>query len=311
MALLSATPSVSRKSNMTIKVKLFKALILLFMLVLILSCDSEIPSPSLKVMTFNIRLNLASDGANAWPNRREMTTSMIRFYAPDIFGVQEALLDQVTDLEKRLLDYSWIGVGRDDGREAGEFMAIYFLKDRFELLDQATFWLSETPEIPSLGWDAGWIRVVTWGHFTDLHTGKTFYHFNTHLDSQGEQARQAGARLLLSKMKSITASEPVVLTGDFNADPTSKAYEIVTQGVNGGGFKLIDSQKISQHPHHGPKRTFNGFDLNSLKTEVGPIDYIFVQNRIDVLKHATLSDTFHGFFPSDHMPVYAELSLAK
>lgn len=262
-------------------------------------------------MTFNIRLNLPSDGVNAWPNRKEMATSMIHFYAPDIFGVQEALMGQVKDFEQRLPGYAWIGVGRDDGQQQGEFMAIYYRKDRFELLDQATFWLSETPNKPGKGWDAAWVRVVTWGHFKDLNTGKTFYHFNTHLDNKGEQARQEGAKLLLSKIQAIAGGTPVIVTGDFNADPDSRPYQILTQGVNDMGFKLMDAKLSSRTPHHGPRRTFNGFDLESLKTEAGPIDYIFVQNKIEVLKHATLSDTFDGFFPSDHMPVLAVLNIGK
>jgi len=291
--------------------KFFKTLLLIIILVLFSSCDTEVSSSSLKVMTFNIRLNLVSDGENAWPHRREMTTSMIRFYAPDIFGVQEAFFDQVTDLEDYLPEYGWIGVGRDDGQEAGEFMAIYYLKERFLLLEQATFWLSGTPDKPGKGWDAAYIRIVTWAHFKDQQTGKRFFHFNTHLDNQGEIARRESARLLLAKIQAIAAGEPVILTGDLNADPKSRPYQILTEGNAGEGFFMMDSKQVSQLPHHSPNRTFSGFDLETLKTEAGPIDYIFVQNRINVLKHATLSDTFDGYFPSDHMPVYAELSLAK
>ena len=290
--------------------KLTHLLLATMLTLLVFSCGSETNQPSsIDVMTFNIRLNLVSDGINAWPNRKEMATSMIKFYAPHIFGVQEALSEQVKDLEDRLPEYAWIGVGRDDGMEGGEFMAIYYLKDRFELLDQATFWLSETPDKPGKGWDAAWIRVVTWGHYKDLYTGKTFYHFNTHLDNRGEQARQEGSKLLLEKIQVIAGLEPIIVTGDFNAGPDSRPYEILTSGADDKGFKLSDSKVISQSPHHGSKRTFNGFDLESLKTETGPIDYIFVQNRIEVLKHATLSDTFDGHFPSDHMPVLAEIEI--
>ncbi len=280
----------------------------IFLSLFLFQCSStDTQTAVITCMTFNIRLNLPSDGANAWPHRKEMATSMLHFYAPDIFGVQEALLDQINDLEESLPEYGWIGVGRDDGQAAGEFMAIYYLKERFKLLEQATFWLSETPDQPGKGWDAAWIRVVTWGHFKDQITGKTFYHFNTHLDNRGEQARREGASLLLSKIQSIAGIEPVILTGDFNADPSSKPYEIICKGIKGEGLALMDSKSISQLPHHGPNRTFNGFDLESLNSESGPIDYIFVKNQIKVLKHATLSDTFDGFFPSDHMPVYVEL----
>ncbi len=278
--------------------------------IFIVQCSRfEKQAPTMTTMTFNIRLNLESDGDNAWPNRKEIATSMITFYTPDIFGVQEALMGQVMDLEERLPEYNWIGVGRDDGKTQGEFMAIFYLKNRFELLDQSTFWLSETPDKPGKGWDAAWVRVVTWGHFKDLNTGKTFYHFNTHLDNRGEQARQEGARLLLREIHRIANNAPVIVTGDFNADPDSRPYEILTKGDAKNEFKLIDAKTISQHPHHGSRRTFNGFDLETLKTEAGPIDYIFVQNQVGVLKHGTLSDTFNGYFPSDHMPVIALLSL--
>ena len=289
--------------------KLLRVVTLSVVLLLIMSCGTDSPTSVLKVMTFNIRLNLPSDGVNAWPNRKDMATRMIQFYAPDIFGVQEALVGQVNDLEDRLPEYDWIGVGRDDGHEQGEFMAIYYLREKFELLDQATFWLSETPDKPGKGWDAAWIRVVTWGHFKEKATGQTFYHFNTHLDNRGEQARQEGAKLLLTKIQGIAGSEPVFVTGDFNADPESIPYQILTHGVDKSGFKLKDAKHISRLPHHGPDRTFNGFDLESLKTGAGPIDYIFVQNNIEVLKHATLAETIDGFFPSDHMPVLAEIEL--
>jgi len=288
---------------------IFKKVFIPTAILLLLACSKSTDSTTLKLMTFNIRLNLASDGVNTWTNRRELATSMIRFYEPEIFGVQEALVGQIHDLEEALPEYNWIGVGRDDGQEAGEFMAIYYLKDRFEVQDQATFWLSGTPEKPGLGWDAACMRVVTWVYFKDQKTGKRFYHFNTHLDHQGEIARQESARLLLSKIQAIVGGESVILTGDLNADPTSKPYGIITQGINGEGFKLMDSKQVSQNPHHGPNRTFNGFDLETLKTEAEPMDYIFVQNQIKVLKHATLSDTFDGFFPSDHMPVYVELNI--
>ncbi len=286
-----------------------KVVVLLIVLFLMLSCQTGATSASLTVMTFNIRLNLPSDSVNAWPQRKEIATSMIKFYQPHIFGVQEALYGQVKDLEERLPAYNWIGIGRDDGKQQGEFMAIYYLKDRFELLDESTFWLSETPDRPGLGWDAAWNRVVTWGHFKDLKTGSTFYHFNTHLDNRGERARQEGAKLLRSRIQSIAGNEVVIVTGDFNAVPSSKPYEIMTKDSGERSVKLNDAKQRSLLPHHGPARTSNGFDLETLKTEAAPIDYIFIGNGIDVLKHATLSDTFDGYFPSDHMPVLAELRI--
>ncbi len=269
------------------------------------NCSQKDPlDTSLSVMTFNIRINLASDGDNAWPNRKEMAASMIHFYEPDIFGVQEALEGQVSDLSERLPGYGWLGVGRDDGKKAGEFMAIFYLKNRFKVLAEDTFWLSENPQGPGLGWDAAYIRVVTWAQLKDLKTGETFFLFNTHFDNRGETARQESAKLLLSKIRAIAGNEAVIVTGDFNSHPDSEPYRILT-----GSNLLADAKTKSQMPHHGPGRTMNKFDLENLKTTEPPIDYIFVSKQIDIIKHATLSDTFDGYFPSDHMPVLVVLDL--
>jgi len=271
----------------------------------VVGCTSDLKPPQdLDVMSFNIRLNLKSDGENAWPNRKALAVSMIRFYDPDIFGVQEALKGQVNDLTSDLNEYDWLGVGRDDGHEAGEYMAIFYKPSRFKLLKHDTFWLSETPEIPGLGWDAAYIRVVTWAQFEDLNTGKLFYHFNTHFDNRGELARQESAKLLLTRIREIVGDIPFLVTGDFNCNPDSEPYDILTATE-----LLRDAKTISRTPHHGPSRTFNGFDLETLKTAEQPIDFIFVSESVEVLKHATLSDTIDGYFPSDHMPVIAEISI--
>jgi len=261
---------------------------------------------TLDIMSFNLRLNLASDGENAWPHRKDLVLSMIRFHEPDIFGVQEALKDQMDDLESGLPGYKWLGVGRDDGVEAGEYMAIFYDAKRFRLLRGDHFWLSETPEKPGRGWDAAYIRIVTWGHFQDRETGQHFYHFNTHFDNRGETARRESARLILERIRELAGDVPVVLTGDFNCDPESEPYRLLTaQGL------LHDTRLISQTPHHGPSRTFNHFDLESLKTPAPPIDHIFVSPGVEVLKHGTLSDSMDGRFPSDHLPVLAEIRIPK
>lgn len=285
--------------------KMIQLILIISLGFVILNCSSGEPSDTdLTVMTFNVRINLVSDGENAWPNRQEMAASMIRFYEPDIFGVQEALEGQVTDLSEVLPQYTWLGVGRDDGKQAGEYMAIFYLKYRFKLLQEDTFWLSEHPQQPGLGWDAAYIRVVTWAQFQDMQTGKTFFHFNTHFDNRGELARQESAKLLLSRIQSIAGSAPVIVTGDFNTYPDSEPYRILSES----GL-LTDARVKSRSPHHGPSMTFNGFDLESLKTAEQSIDYIFVSKQIEVLKHATLSDSFDGYFPSDHMPVLSVLEL--
>jgi len=259
---------------------------------------------SLRVMTFNVRLNVASDSSNAWPNRKDIAASMIRFHKADVIGLQEAFSEQVEDLANRLPEYGWFGIGRDDGKKAGEFMAVFYRTDRLQVLTDSTFWLSETPEKPGLGWDAACNRVVTLGKFKDKKSGKTFYLFNTHFDHKGEIARRESAKLLLKNVVKIGNNLPVIVTGDFNSTPVSEPYKILTMGVN--GFKLIDSKSVSQYPHHGPTGTWTGFK-SAYYPDAKPIDYIFIHNNVKVLLHGTLSDSFDGRFPTDHMPVLVEV----
>lgn len=269
-------------------------------------CRADDASASqLRIMTYNIRFNNPGDGDNAWPNRKDMAAGMIRFHGADIAGLQEALRGQVDDLAERLPEFAWFGVGRDDGLDAGEFMAIFYRKDRLDLLESDTFWLSETPEKPGIGWDAACNRVVTWGRFRDKKTGTEFYHLNTHFDHKGETARRKSAELLLSRIVQITGAYPVTVSGDFNADPDSEPVKIITHGVAGKPeTRLIDSKAVSLYPHHGPSGTWSAFTSPGAPGDK-PIDYIFLKNGVSVIMHGTLSDTFDGRFPTDHMPVLA------
>ena len=295
---------------------LFTSLILIVTLTFISSIDcgtlsknsvNRSADKSIRVMTFNIRCNTTDDGPNQWPYRKEYAASMIRFRKADIFGVQEALKDQMDDLTSMLPEYGWFGVGRDDGKEAGEFMSVFYLKNRFEVLEHNTFWLSETPEKVTKGWDAACFRVVTWGKFKDLQTGKVFYLFNTHFDHKGVVARRESAKLLLLRVQDIAGDAPVVVTGDFNSSPDTDPYYILTHGrTDNENLKLIDSKGISKYPHHGPNGTITRFESANLPDNK-TIDYVFVKNGVSVLYHGTLSDTFDGKFPSDHMPVLAEV----
>lgn len=291
------------------KMRIHRLLLILSLSTILLNCAQTPESnKSIRSMTFNIRLNVASDSLNAWPHRKQMAASMVQFYQADIVGVQEALIDQVHDLEARLPEYEWFGIGRDDGKEQGEFMAIFYLKDRFTILEDSTFWLSETPEVPGKGWDAACNRTVTWGKFLDKETNRTFYFFNTHFDHYGELARIESAKLILRNIRAIAGNADVVLTGDFNSTPDSDPYIALTSITKAANsVNLLDSKSITQDPHHGPNGTFNGFDLSTLNSRAREIDYIFVTKGIGVKKHATLADTFDGFFPSDHMPVFAEI----
>lgn len=278
---------------------------LLFALALLVSaCTTATPTrtdPSFRVMTFNIRLNIASDGENAWPARKNAVASMIRFHGADVVGVQEALPDQLRDLDALLPHFDRFGVGRAADLQ-GEHSAILYRRDRFELLAQGTFWLSETPEVAgSKGWDAAYERIATWGRLRDRRTRATFFLFNTHLDHVGAIARREGTRLLLQKVRAIVSdATPVIVVGDFNSLPDGEPHALVV----GSGFR--DAFSKTRCPHHGPTSTWNGF------REIEParrIDFIFVSEEIEVLQHAILSDTFDGRFPSDHLPVIAEMRL--
>jgi endonuclease/exonuclease/phosphatase family metal-dependent hydrolase len=260
----------------------------------------------IRVMTYNIRYagDEKMEGINSWNNRKELIASVIRFHKADIVGLQEALKIQLDDLKILFPEFDWVGVGRDDGAEAGEYSAILYNKERFEVLESATFWLSETPGKPSKGWDAALNRIVTWAKFRDKVTGKTFYHFNTHFDHQGEMARLESANLLNNKVAEIAAKNPAIITGDLNFSPDSKGYKILT-----GGMKnyLLDSQKISRYGHYGSNITFNDFGKSN--EEGNKIDYIFIKNNVEVIQHGVISETFDERFPSDHMPVLAEIRI--
>ena len=261
-------------------------------------------APPLRIMTFNIRLDLASDGPNAWPHRRDWVASLIRFHGADAVGVQEALAHMLTDLDTRLAGFARVGVGRADGRTGGEFSAILYDTVRLAVIDHGTFWLSPTPEVAgSKGWDAAIERVATWARFRDRRTGCSHLHLNTHFDHIGEQARQESARLIRRRLASLAGDLPVVVTGDLNADPRSVPYRIFTRDTIAGGIApLVDAFDASRTGHYGPTSSWTAFKA----IEAGRrIDYVLVSPGIPVLAHGLLPDTWDNRFPSDHLPVLA------
>ena len=259
----------------------------------------------LNVMTFNIRYNNPGDSANAWPFRKDKVASQILFHQAHIVGMQEALHGQINDLQERLPQYKFIGVGRDGG-EKGEYSAIFYDTTRLQLLSSQTFWLSQQPDVvASVGWDAALTRVVTWAKFKDRKTKKIFYHFNTHFDHRGKNARRESASLLLQKVQSIAGKTVSITTGDFNAKPGDEPIRVIVDSTN--QLRLTDSKLVSRTPHYGPIGTFNGFGPKEAYEE--PIDYIFIKNGGKVLQHATLSQTWGGRFSSDHFPVFARIIL--
>lgn len=263
---------------------------------------------ALRVMTFNIRYNEPKDGVNAWANRKTKVTDVIRFHKADLIGVQEAQHNQLKDLEKLLPDFAWCGAGRDGANE-GEFSAILYRKSRFRLLENQTFWLSVTPEkVGSKGWDANLPRIVTWAKFRDRQTKKTFFHFNTHFDHIGKQARSESAKLLLAQIQKITGKFPFVVSGDFNAKEETDVYRILTGKIESANFKLIDARYVSIGGHFGGNSTFNAF--KELIPE-NRIDYVFVGKGARVLEHGILSDRWDGLWASDHLPVLAEIGFQQ
>lgn len=263
---------------------------------------------SFHIMSFNIRFANPLDGVNYWDNRKDLVVSMIRYHEADIIGLQEALRRQMDDLKAALPDYEWVGVCRTDGTQNpnpdNEFSAILYNAKRFEWLEGNTFWLSETPDIvASIGWDAALPRVVTWAKFKDKITQKIFFHFNTHFDHRGEKAREESAELLQSKVKTIAKETPTIITGDFNANDISLMYRILVNETHANHFK--DAIQVTELPHHGPLATWSAFQFPG---EPGRrIDYIFIKNNVKVKKHAILSDSWSGRFPSDHLPVMAQV----
>lgn len=256
---------------------------------------------TISVMTYNIRFagDEQKEGLNHWNNRKENLAKIIRTHHADIIGVQEALKSQIDDLLKMFPEFSFVGEGRDGG-ENGEYSAILFNKNKFDVFKSSTFWLSETPDEISLGWDAQFNRVCSWAQFKRKADDKCFFFFNTHLDHIGENARTNSAKLIKQKIKDLTDDQPVILTGDFNFQSDADGYKILT-----GDEYLKDAQFISSVPHMGGKVSFNNFGI--MKNEQYKIDFIFVNEYVKVITHQIDTTQFNGRFPSDHMPVAAEI----
>ncbi|SBV32103.1 Endonuclease/exonuclease/phosphatase [uncultured Sphingopyxis sp.] len=260
-----------------------------------------------EAMTYNIRLDVASDGDNAWPHRRAALTALVAYQAPDLVGMQEVLQHQKQAVEADLPAYQFVGVARDDGKAKGEYSMLGFRRDRFALVGSGTFWLSPTPDVPSKGWDAALPRIATWARLHDRTAQRNLLVVNTHFDHIGEVARQESARHIRRWIDGERKpGESAVLMGDFNSPATSEPYAAI---VAPGQGALRDSRMISRTPHYGPLGTFTGFDI--ARTDASPIDHIFVSDDVAVLRHATLTDQNGGKLPSDHYPVVADLCIGR
>jgi endonuclease/exonuclease/phosphatase family metal-dependent hydrolase len=268
--------------------------------IFVLIFSGEAWAQNLEVMTYNIKYANENDGENSWSKRKDQLTDQIRFYEPDIFGVQEALLEQLEHLKGNLPNYNYIGVGREDGINKGEFSALFYDGNQFKVLEEGTFWLSETPGKISVGWDAALPRICTFALFENKTSKQNFWVFNTHFDHIGEKAREESANLILAKIEKLnTANIPVILMGDFNLEPETKAIQLLSKEMN-------DSKNVSKNVVFGPEGTFNGY--NFLEPVTRRIDYIFIsKGNLEVLKYAVLSDSWDLKYPSDHLPVFVEL----
>ena len=317
----------------------------LLLFILLLSTSFHLSAQQLLVGSYNIRYKNANDSVNGevWSKRCQVICNQVNFMAPDIFGAQEVLYGQLQDMQQALDGYDYIGIGRDDGKRAGEHEAIFYKKDKIKLLDHGDFWLSETPDKPGLGWDAACIRICTWGRFCDIayqrdasflkglfkrgikrkEPAREFYFFNLHMDHVGVVARREAAKLVVAQIKAIAKGHPVILTGDFNVDQYNEIYTIFTQSG------LLKDSYDAARIRFAENGTFNAFKTEYYTTS--RIDHVFVTPYLDVEAYGVLTNSywtpdeteealkssdapqeisFDNYIrrnPSDHYPVFVKI----
>jgi endonuclease/exonuclease/phosphatase family metal-dependent hydrolase len=261
------------------------------------------------VATYNLRNDNASNDdsvrGNGWKQRLPVIVKLVQFHDFDIFGTQEGLVHQLQGLKANMPNYAYTGIGRDDGKTAGEFSAIFYKTNKFKLLAHGDFWLAPITDKPNKGWDAALPRICSWGAFQEIKTGYKFYYFNLHMDHIGVIARRESAKLVLTKIKVIAGKAPVIFSGDFNVDQTSDSYTVInTSGT------LKDAYDLS-HIKYADNATFNNFNANNKTT--ARIDHIFVTKDFTVKRYGILTDSYRAKakgsgqyeakLPSDHFPV--------
>jgi endonuclease/exonuclease/phosphatase family metal-dependent hydrolase len=269
----------------------------LLTLAMIMSLTTAI-GQSINVITYNIRYDNAGDGVNQWTKRTDKVYALVKKYNPDILGVQEALHHQVAGLLQNLPEYTAVGVGRDDGKTKGEYAAIFFRKDRFTLLEQNTFWLSETPDVvASKSWDAAITRIATWARLRDVKTGKEFIAVNTHFDHIGKEARAKSAALIKTRIAAFRKNLPIILTGDFNSEPSDLPSQ---EMINGKVLRLYNTR-----PASATQGTFCTFFVTDKPCTI--IDYIFYSDGFTASDYEVITDNDGQHYPSDHLPVRSTL----
>lgn len=268
---------------------------------LVASCGKQ-PEAKVEVMSFNIRLDNVADSMNNWKYRKDDAAQMIAYYTPDIVGLQEVVKNQLDDLKERLPQYTTLGVGRADGKEKGEYCSLFYKTDRFELVKNGDFGLSETPDsIGKKGWDAACERIVTWAVLKDRASGREVAAFNTHFDHVGKVARRESAKLILEKIKQIAGNLPVIVTGDFNGTMDSEPVAVLTEG---GMKNACATAKVA----YGPAWSFHNFGRIPVEKR-RLIDFIFVDGSVEVERYRTIGDKPDNGYLSDHTPVLATLKL--
>lgn len=307
----------------------YSAVLAIMLAALLSSCGTARRITTMQVGSYNLRYENRGDSlrGDGWGQRCPVMANQIIYHDFEIFGTQEGQHRGLEELKAMLPGYDYIGIGRVDGVEKGEYSAIFYKTDLFELLDHGDFWLSQTPGEPSIGWDASQHRICTWGHFKVKSAKQEFFYFNLHMDHIGVQARLESAKLVVSKIGEICKGEPVILTGDFNVDQTNPIYNVfVESGL------LVDSYETCEI-RYALNGTANGFNPNNFTTS--RIDHIFVSPGTRVIRYGVLTDTYrtktpeatqyeNGNFPkdisfqvwqartpSDHFPVKAIIQLKR
>lgn len=250
----------------------------------------------MRVLSFNVLCYGKED--HFWTDRAPCVIKVIKEYAPDSFGVQEAHKEWMDVLCENLPEYGFVGVGREDGKDKGEFSAVFYKKDKFKVIDSGNFWLSETPDKPGLGWDAACVRICSYAELESVDDCASYVHINTHLDHIGVQARIQGVKMIKEKAASF-GGKPVVCTGDFNVDQDTDCYiEMVSDN-------MVDARKVS--PETSDALTFHGFDPDKTKNI---IDFVFLdKNTIKPVKFDVVDKKTDGIFYSDHYAVYADFEI--
>lgn len=269
----------------------------IIILVLLFNCINGFGQT--KVMSFNIRYNNPNDGVNWWENRKEEVVQLIDFYHPEFLGIQEGLSNQLEFIVDKLNGYNYIGVGRDDGKQKGEFAAIIFDTTKFKLIETKTFWLSQTPDTVSVGWDASMERISTYGAFINKNTKDSIFIFNCHFDHIGKISQKMSSELILKKINEFGLNDSrLIVMGDLNCESQDEPIQVFLE-------ELDDAADISEKPHYGPLGTFTGFNNNLIVKK--RIDYILTKNlRIKNYRHID-DRRKNNLYISDHFPVLVEI----